>query len=194
MKKSIILLTIFLIVPFAVLAQNTTVTPSPKAISSVRENFKQKLQTIKDQRKQQITQRIDQKLANVNQRRTDHFNRILKRLNEVLTRIQTKADELKAAGKNTATVGTAITFASNTISSAQTAVSNQAAKDYVIEITTENGLGNAVGTAFKKLQTDLAATRQTVAAARDAVKTAFLELTKLMPENTSSATESSSQN
>lgn len=234
MKKGIIFLLIFLIVPFVALAQTTTIEPSPQESPSVtgsvrqnlqerredlqqkfedrmkelqtrkeqlqeqfkaqRESFKEKLQTIRDLRKQQITEKVDKSLANINQRRTDHFNKILAKLNEILGRIQSKAAELKAAGKNTAALDAAITAASNAISTAQTAVSDQSAKDYAPTITTDNGLKNAVGTVFKQLQTDLAVTRQTVAKARDAVKTAALELRKLMPESTNSATESSSQN
>ncbi|KKU02512.1 MAG: hypothetical protein UX99_C0007G0015 [Candidatus Amesbacteria bacterium GW2011_GWB1_47_26] len=106
-----------------------------------REEFKQKLQTVKDERKKKIVERADAKLAEINKRRTDAMTRHLDKMSEILAKV-------KARGGDT-------TAAEAAVAEARSAVAAQAAKVYTITITTEDKLKINVGETMKALITDL---------------------------------------
>lgn len=144
-----------------------------------KELLKERLAKIKDVRKQKVVTNLNEKMARINTRRTEHFRKVLIRLDEHLTRIEEKRDELKAAGKDTSAVDTAINTANDKLAAAQEAVEEQAGKDYTLTIGTEATLKTTVGAEVKKEQEDLMKTKESVNAARLAIYEAVQALKSL---------------
>ncbi len=144
-----------------------------------REEFKEKLQTIKDEKKKTLTERIDTKFSTINKNRTARWVESLNKLSEITGRLDGKIASAEAAGKDVASAQAALEKANDAIATAQSAVSSQAGKEYVIEITDEKGLRLAVGKVMSQLQADLRATHKTVIDAKKAVMKAATEVRKL---------------
>lgn len=134
-----------------------------------REAFMQKLQTIKDERRQQIVENATNRLAEINTNRTTHLSQVLEKLSGILERLVNRSATANTNGKDTTTVDAAIAKAQQAITTAQTAVANQASKTYVPQIGSETTLKTTVGSSIQQLQTDLKTTRESVIAAKQAV-------------------------
>ena len=145
-----------------------------------RTEFKNKLSEIKDEKKQTIVTNIDSRISTINKNRTDEMYKRIERLTSILAKISTKEAALKADGKNTATLMSNITAAQTAIDAAKQAVIDQAAKEYVVNITTEAALKTTVSTTIKQFMTDIKAVFAKVVAAQAAVYKAHTELAKLM--------------
>ncbi len=141
-----------------------------------REQFKVKLETIKDQKKKVIVEKLDAGLSERNKNWVDHWTNVLTKLSDILARIKSRADKAQAAGHDIGSVNAAIQAAEDAITSAQTAINNQASKDYVVNISTEKNLGQGVKTTLSQFKTDTKAVLEKVTAAREAVKKALLAL------------------
>ncbi len=148
-------------------------------MEAARTEFKTKVLEIKDAKKQSIVTNIDARINNINKNRTDEMSKRLERLTTILTKISTKEGELAAAGKNTATLKNDITNATAAINLAITAVSDQAAKDYVVTLTTDTALKTNVSSTIKQFMTDIKAVFTKVVAAQAAVLKAHTDLAKL---------------
>lgn len=127
-----------------------------EAVATRREEFKAKLQTIRDEKKKAIVERIDAKLATVNAKHTDRFTQVLSNLQIVLDKIAEDIDKTEAQAA---------------IDAAKLAVENQAAKTYIITISTDSALRSDVGTVTSQLRQDLTGTHKAVIAAKKAVQT-----------------------
>lgn len=149
-----------------------------EAVSQAREDFKTKLAAIKDQRKQAIMANFDAKIEEINTRRTTQMTEHVERLQRVLDNISTKAAALKTQGQNTTTVDADITAAQAAIDAAKQAISDQAAKDYVVTITAN--LKGGASTTMRQFIADLKATFQKILAAKTAVRKAHTDMAKLM--------------
>lgn len=145
-----------------------------------REAFKEKLEAIKDERKKQIVERVDTRMTTMNQKRTNRMTEALEHLTTIIGRISQKGATAQQNGKDTTALDSTIATAQTAITAAQSAVSTQAGKEYVITITTESGLKNTVGTTVSQLQADLAATHKAVIEAKQAVVQAAIELAKVI--------------
>ncbi len=146
----------------------------------VRTEFKTKLAEIKDAKKQSIVTNIDARINTINKNRTDEMSKRLERLTTILTKISTKEATLSSEGKNTTTLKNDITAATTAINAAITAVSDQAAKDYVVTLTTDTALKTNVSTVIKQFMSDMKAVYAKVVAAQSAVRKAHTDLAKLM--------------
>ncbi len=144
-----------------------------------REEFKLKLTELRDEKKKQLLERVDKKMSELNKKITDHWLKKLGDLNTRLSNLQQRADQAKANGVDTSTVTPLIQNAQAAITTAQTAISTQAGKDYVAEITDETTLRNTVGVAHKTMETDLKTVRQSIVAAREAIIKVAQELQRL---------------
>lgn len=149
---------------------------------AARETFKENLAKIKDAKKKALVEKIDSQMANINKNRTDAMSKHLEKMNEILNRIIEKTATLKDNGKDVSAVETAIAAAQKAIGSAETAVANQAGKEYVANITYESTLKNTVGAAIKQLTADLKTTHQTVTDAKKAVADAAKALAKVVSQ------------
>lgn len=145
----------------------------------MKATFKGRLSEFKDARKQAIIQSIDQKLVMINTKRTTQMNAIIAKLEAILVRIKAKAGVFKTQGINTAALDNAIAGAEASVATAKTNITNQAAKEYTITLTTETQAKNAVGQTVSGLQVDLRTVRQSIIAAKLAVVKAATELAKL---------------
>lgn len=153
-----------------------------------REEFKAKLAELKDARKKAAVTRIDSKLAMINTNMTMHMEQVLTRLEMILDKIAEKADAAQAGEADTSTLDQAVTAAKSALAAAQTAVSEQKEKEYVITLTTESAVKQNVGTVVSSLRADLQAVHATVVTAKQAIMKAAMELAKLKVTPTGSTT------
>ncbi len=144
-----------------------------------REAFKARVKGIKDERKRSAIERVDTNLADLNKRTTAHLSEKIDRISDVVSRLTMKSDAKKAAGKDVTAVEAALTAAQAAITMAKTAITAQAAKTYVIAITTDAKLRADVETTREALKTDLKAVRETVKAAKDATRVVAEALDKI---------------
>lgn len=156
-----------------------------------REEFKNQLEEIKDNKKKIIVERVDNKITTLNKKHTDRFNTLLEKLKTILERISSKAEELKLKGVNVSSVDINTQKAYELISSAQSKITEQAGKDYVIEIDTESNLGEVVSASFKEFRADMETLRDSIKIARDAVQEAAKILKDLI--NSSNISDESTE-
>jgi len=153
-----------------------------EARTSARVAYKAKLAQIKDTRKQALVDRIDTHIQEINTRRTTQMSEALIHLTAILDRVNTKI----TASTSQSTLDL-ITDARTKIVTANRAVDAQKDKDYVVQITTDSLLGQAVKTAFQSFSSDINATHQTVVDARLSV----IEAIKAIEPDKASPTTSS---
>jgi len=142
------------------------------AVVTRRAEFKAKLQEIRDEKKKALVDRIDTKLTAVNTKHTDRFTQVLSHLQTLLDKITEDIDK--------AEVQTAI-------DAAKAAVENQAAKTYIITISTETALKLDVGAITHQLRQDLVATHKLVVDAKQAVQALRKDNAIMKKEATNSA-------
>lgn len=142
--------------------KKTAVADAKAMIQAKRDEFKVKLQTIKDQKKKALVERIDAKLNAMNIKHTDRYTKVLSNLQTILDKISKSATETAILAN--------ISTAQNAINSAKLAVENQAAKPYVITISTETALRSDVGIVMSQFRQDLVATHKAVIDAKQAVQ------------------------
>lgn len=167
-------------------AYGQTVSPVKDRLQDKREKFKEQLATFKDKKRQALVERIDDKITRVNKKRTDHMVQVLNKLSAIRDRLDTKIASAEAEGKDIDDAQTAIEEANDAIATAQSTVSTQAGKDYVINIPDEGGVKSAVGSVVSQLQQDLRATHKTVVDAKQAVMNAAKEVKKLQGKKSES--------
>ncbi len=140
-------------------------------IEKRKEELKVRLQQIRDEQKKKIVEKVAEQLNELNERMMKHFSAVLDRLSEVLVNIKSRTDKAEARGWDVSAVRTMITAAEEAIASARTAIEAQAAKVYTPEITgEEEKLRVEVGNARQALHRDLAAIREVIRAAYEAVR------------------------
>lgn len=134
-----------------------------------RNAFKAKLQGIKDEKKQKTVENIDSRISEMNKKRTDMMSEKITRMTSILEKISAKATTLKTEGKSTTTLEADILAATTAIDTAKTAVTDQAAKDYVMNVTTDAALKTGAKTLVTTFITDIKATMEKVTLAQKAV-------------------------
>lgn len=144
-----------------------------------KESFKSKIASMKDTNKKMSAEKIDAKLASTNQTQTTKMSEAITRLQEILNKLIDRTNEQKTAGKDIAATETAINNAKAAITTAQTAVAEQAAKTYTANISDETTLKQNFSTTLTQLKGDLQTTHEKVRLAKDAVKQVAIELKKL---------------
>lgn len=146
---------------------------------AARDAFKTKIAALKDERKKTRVENVTTRFATINTNQTNYMSQALERLTAILDKLSTKSAAAKAAGKDTTALETAITNARTAIATAKTAVTAQAGKQYIPQITTDTTLRQNVSSTFTQLQTDLQTTRKSVQSAKEAVLNAYQELAKI---------------
>lgn len=145
-----------------------------------RQDFKDKLAQIKDARKQTLVNKIDTRIETINTNRTQAMSKSLTQLSAILDRVVSKSATLTPAPTMDK-----VTLAKEKLSAAQTAVTAQAAKQYVISITNDSTIKTDVMTNLTTFRTDITATHKTVLDAKQAVIDA---IKSLEPEEKTSTT------
>lgn len=138
-------------------------------IEAERKELKQRLEKIKDERKKQTVDRVDKSLDMLNEKMTKHFLEDLSKLEDILAKISERTDRAEAKGMDVSSVDSAFAVAQTAINNAKTAIQEQASKNYVVKVSTEDKLKADVGQARQALHTDLKAVLDKVIIARDAV-------------------------
>ncbi len=148
-------------------------------VETKREELKQRLEKVKDERKKQAVERIDRQMDELNDRLLKHYLSVLGKLSDVLVRISARADRAEEKGVDVAAVRTAIDVANSAIAAARSAIETQSGKTYTVQVSTEEGLKNDVGTARQALHNDLAMVRSVVKAAHESVRQVATTLAQL---------------
>ncbi len=150
-----------------------------------RAEFAEKVKTIKDARKKATVERLNENLQKINEKTTEHFTTVLDKQDAIAVDIASRIAKIEAAGTASTTASTTVSVetmkadlaaAQTAIATARAAVVAQSAKVYSISITTEANLKIDVSTTRKALGDDLAAVRDLVKAAHDALKKVAREL------------------
>jgi hypothetical protein len=134
-----------------------------------REAFKTRLQGIKDEKKKEVVQNADTKISDINTKRTQQATENLNKMDQVVARLTEKIAGLKAEGKDTSAAESALANAQAKLASAKSGVSGQAAKEYVIGVTSENKLKTDVGRSIQALQKDFQGVYDGMKAARESI-------------------------
>lgn len=129
------------------------------SILAARDEFRTKVKGIKDVRKQKIVEGLDTRINEMNKKKTDWMTERLNRLSAILEKAKSDAN---ANADDVAAAETAI-------SEAKEAVTTQAAKDYVMEVTTETALKTDARALIKEFVTDIKAVHEKMRAAQMAV-------------------------
>lgn len=148
-------------------------------IKTAREDLRERLEKIKDEQKKQRVERIADQIDALNRRLTDHYLEVLERMEKVLEGILARAMRAEERGLEVSVVRAAVDEAHNAIEASRTAIAEQVAKTYTIEVSTEEELRVDVGKARQALHADLAEVRDTVRAAHNAVRNAAVILAQI---------------
>lgn len=183
----LILITLTLVAPSVLFAQNPRQDRVQERVQNRRENaaqkrqeMKKRLEVIRDEKKKVAVERIDTKIVNMNKNHTERFMAVLDKLQSILNRVSQKASEVKANGKDTAVLDSSIVSAQAAIDSAKAAVLAQATKTYAIQISDEATLRNSVGTTVSQFRKDLRDVHKTVVEAKQSVQKAVSELARIV--------------
>lgn len=159
-----------------------------ESFQASREAFMKKMKTIRDENKQMLLEKLDTMIREVNNKQTESLSSAIDKLSGILDEMDQKATLTKASGANTTSFDTKMTAARLSISDAKSAIASQAAKEYTINIVSEEALRATVGETRKQLEMDLKVTRESVKKAKDAVREVAKELVKIRKEVKTSVT------
>lgn len=142
-------------------------------IASKAASLKIKLQTFRDQKKAQVAERVNINLNNINQKQTEQMQKHLDAMLKILGRLETRVNQATPDIKDPAVAKAAIDAARATIATVSAAVSDQAQKDYTIQVSSEARIGVDAKTQRDKLHADLLALKKSVIDAKQSVANAI---------------------
>lgn len=153
----------FVLVPSFGLAQEASPTPAP-------------FPRIQSTELRQTSQRLHQRMMDVNRTRLAGYERILERLRSMLERITAIADRYEARGADASEVYKAEANARKAIDAAQSAVREQASREYLLEGATDLSVREELQGMREQLADDLGRIRPLMKAAVEAVRDAIRAL------------------
>ena len=136
-----------------------------------KQEFKEKLVEVRSEKKREIVTKIDQNIEEMNQKWVDRWIVVLDRLEEILVKLEARSQEEEVVAK--------IADARTKIATARVSVNTQAGKIYVIELTSQTGVGLDVKKTINQFHNDIKNTKELVMEARQAV----VEVVKLVKGN-----------
>jgi len=151
--------------------------------------FEEQLQTLKDETKKQIAEKISERLTTSNTNATNRMFEIIDKLNEIMLRIEAKVTDAKTNGIDTTVQEEGIQNAKLAIQGASDAITEQAAKEYIITVGDDTTLRNDVGTVVSQQKQDLRTTYELVRSARQAVRQVAKSLKDLIKTTMNSESE-----
>lgn len=173
-------------IPCAVFAKDATstgITRKEKIIEridtmkekmSTREAaMRAKLQNFRDKKKAQIAERVNTNLNQINMKQTEEMLKHLDKMSALLDKLAARVNSGSPDAKDPTASRAAIADSRSKIASAKAAVSDQAANDYTIVVTTERRIKADAQAQREKLHTDLKALRQQVIDAKQDVANAI---------------------
>jgi len=142
-----------------------------------RNTFTTAVQKMKDEKKKSLITTLQDRLKEINTKQCDLFITKLKQLSLGLEEIQDASDVYtKESGKEIPTMVSAVAAAKKAIADANTLVTVQVGKMYLIDITTETTVKANFGTQRNALASDLKKVRDAVQLARKKVGEAHVLL------------------
>lgn len=133
-------------------------------IASKAAMLKVRLQAFKDQKKAQVAERVSANLNKINQKQTQQMLKHLETMSNILDKLEARINQVSK---------TTIDSSRESIASATAVVSNQAAKDYTITVTSEAKVKQNAQTQRDQLLNDLKSTKQQVIEAKQSVAAAI---------------------
>lgn len=131
-------------------------------IASRQAALKEKLQAFKDKRKAEIADRINTNLNRINQKQTEQMLKHLDKLSNILDKLENRINEGNTNIKDIGATKAATADAREVLANASFAVTEQSAKDYTIELTSESKVKKDAQTQRTNLHNDLVAVRKQV--------------------------------
>ena len=146
-----------------VFAQSATPSPAP-------------FPRIINRELRQTAQRIHQRMMEVNRNRLAGYERILERLRIILERITAIADQREARGAEASGVYAAVAEARRAVDAAQSAVREQASREYLLEGTTDGSARDQLQGMREQLADDLGRVGAAMRKALEGTRTALQSL------------------
>jgi predicted nucleic acid-binding Zn ribbon protein len=134
-----------------------------KELEAKKKEFREKLSQILQERHKKLAENLSERINKVNQNMSDAALRYLEALELVLSKIETRVGIVaKTSGISLTSIQTEIDKARQKIEESKEAVLLQKSKEYVIEIRSQDSLGQDIRTAFQKLASDQRELKQNV--------------------------------
>ena len=145
-----------------------------------RAELKERLQKIKDEQKKKIVENIERQLNALNEKMMNHFSNVLDKLEKGLVNIKSRVDKAEARGWDVSAVRAMIVAAEEAIAAARAAIEAQSEKIYTPVISgEEEKLRVEVGQARQSLHNDIAAVKELVRLAFEAVRRVAVTLAQV---------------
>lgn len=139
-------------------------------IQARKQEFRSKIQEIRDQAKQDRILRIDTALEALNKKAITRLTNGINKLETILGRLVEKAETIKEEGQDTTDLESAITDAQIAIAEAKTAITEQAERQYIIELNDEETHKASVGEVVSTLRADIKETFDVAKIAKEKVQ------------------------
>lgn len=132
-----------------------------------------KLKTFKDQKKATAAARVSENLNRINDKQTEQMLKHLTKMTAILDKLEARVNENRPDIKDPNLARVAIASAEAAIASASSAVTDQAGKDYTLQVSAESKIKTIAKAARDSLHADLKAVRDMVIDAKQSVAAAI---------------------
>lgn len=146
---------------------------SKTRLAARKEDFLEKVETLKDERKKITLQRLVGKFDSINTKWVNAWKKKLEKLSEILIKLDKIENELETSGVDTSSYMDKRNLAGSKIDEAYKLLEEQAANSYVFDITSESRVGSEVDNVTGQFKEDVKNTHDSVKVARDAVREAL---------------------
>lgn len=148
-------------------------------VEQKRTELRDRLSAVRDERKKAVVERLYDNLNALNKRMVDLLFSKLEHIENILDRVRSRADKAEAHDLDVSSARDEIAAAQQAIERARAVLREQAGKSYTIEVTDETTLRQKVQAVKEQLHADLAAARDAVKAAMEAVRKAAVALAQI---------------
>ena len=158
-------------------------------MAAKKAEFEEQLKTLKDETKKQIAEKISERLTTSNTNATNRMFEVIDKLNEIMLKIESKIDNAKTNGIDTTVQDAGVQNAKSAIEAASDAITEQAAKEYIITVGDDTTLRSDVETIVSQQKQDLRTTYELVRSAKQAVRQVAKSLKDLLKTTMNSGAE-----
>ena len=137
---------------------------------TMRQEFRSAVQERLDANQQTIALRVAENLNNANHNITAAYMRHLAAMSNLISRIEERINAAEERGADVAAAQSSLTNASAAAEEAKGAVDVQAAKEYVVEISDAQTIGQALRATVQQLRADHQVVREVIRAARESIR------------------------
>jgi hypothetical protein len=148
-------------------------------IIELRASFQESLGKIKDEGKKTSAKKIVSTIQSLNTKLTDHYTNKVDQIENVLVSVESRVTKAKDAGLDVSTVLSQIEKAKTAIATAREAISIQASKVYIVNVTDDSTLKAQMKSLRDGYITDMKAVKAKVKLAHSAVMDTATTLAKI---------------